>query len=127
MATVMSEGDLPIPAPWPCNSREGQQAALVHLLSTQHTGKARGITAERLALQLGTTERQLRSMVSQAREEGLAISATPETGYFIAETPEELQESCEFLRSRAMHSLRMEAQLRRIPLPDLLGQLHLPT
>lgn len=120
--------DLVIPAPanW-ARTRLEQMAALVQLLSTRHAGRSRGINAEDLARQLCMSERMLRALVSEAREAGLAISATPETGYYVAQTAQELEESCEFLRSRAMHSLRMEAQLRRLPLPDLLGQLRLPT
>lgn len=107
--------------------RDQLLAGLVQKLCLEHAGKASGIGAELLAQRLGITERLLRALVSQAREEGVAISATPETGYYIAQTAEEVEESCDFLRSRAMHSLRMEAQLRRIPLPDLLGQLRLNT
>jgi len=107
--------------------REQLAARLLARLAERHIGKARGIGAEQLAHSLQISERTLRALVSMLREGGTAISATPDTGYYIAETPEELEESCEFLRSRAMHSLRMEAQLRRIPLPDLLGQLHLET
>lgn len=120
--------DLTLPAPshW-ARGRVEQMAALVQLLSTRHAGRAAGIGAEDLARQLCLHERTLRSLISEARENGLAISATPESGYYVAQTAAELDESCEFLRSRAMHSLRMEAQLRRIPMPDLLGQLHLPT
>ena len=83
--------------------------------------------AEALAALLCVTERQLRALISEAREQGVAICATPETGYYIATEPDEIERCCAFLRSRAMHSLRLEAQLRRIPLPDLIGQLHLPT
>lgn len=107
--------------------REQLAARLLARLAERHTGKARGIGAEQLAHELGITERVLRSLVSDLREAGTAVSATPETGYYIAQTAAELEESCDFLRSRALHSLRMEAQLRRIPLPDLLGQLHLET
>lgn len=107
--------------------REQLAARLLARLAKRHMGKARGISAEQLAHQLQISDRTLRALVSMLREAGTAVSATPDTGYYIAETPEELQESCEFLRARAMHSLRMEAQLRRIPLPDLLGQLHLET
>lgn len=107
--------------------REQLAARLLARLAERHTGKARGIKAEQLAHDLGITERTLRALVSLLREGGTAISATPDTGYYIAETAAELEESCEFLRSRALHSLRMEAQLRRIPLPELLGQLHLET
>jgi len=108
-------------------TRVEQVAALVQLLSTRHAGQACGISAELLAAQLGLHERLLRTLISVAREEGVAICATPETGYFIAQSPAELELCCAFLRSRAMKSLHIEAQLRRIPLPDLIGQLHLPT
>ncbi len=126
--TANPAADLPVPAPshW-ARPRPEQMAALVQLLSTRHAGRANGVGAEALAAHLGLSERTLRALVSEAREAGLAISATPETGYYVAQTAEELAESCEFLRARALHSLRIEAQLRRIPMHDLLGQLHLPT
>jgi len=66
-------------------------------------------------------------MVSDLRDEGLAVCGTPRHGYYIAATPEELEETCAFIRKRAMHSLCLESRLRKIPLPDLLGQLHVPT
>ncbi len=117
---------VPAPSFWSRTQAE-HMVALVRLLSTRHKGRAHGITAHELATQLSVSERMLRTLVSAAREDGLAISATPDTGYYVAETAEELAECCAFLRGRAMKTLRIEAQLRRIPLPDLLGQLHLPT
>lgn len=115
------------PSPLWAKNRAELVAALVQLLSTRHAGKANGIGAEELATLLCVTERMLRSLITEARDQGIAISATPDTGYYIAQTPDEIEECCRFLRSRAMKSLHLEAQLRRIPLPDLLGQLHLPT
>ena len=90
-------------------------------------GKDRGISVKGLALCNGLCERHVRSCISQLRAEGYAICGTPQTGYYMAETADELEETCRFLRSRAMHSLAMEAKLRKIPLPDLLGQMHLRT
>jgi biotin operon repressor len=92
-----------------------------------HVGRGRGIGAHPLAETVGVTERRLRACISQLREEGVAVCGHPKSGYFIAATAEELEESCQFLRSRALHSLAIEARLRKIPLPDLIGQLHLPT
>lgn len=103
------------------------RALLVNSLAAQNMGKANGIKSELLAQRLGIDPRALRSLISEAREEGTAIVGTPESGYFIAQTASELDECCAFLRSRAMHSLRIESRLRRIPMPELLGQLHLPT
>ena len=92
-----------------------------------HVGITRGIGVADLARLLGVPERRVRKLVSECREDGVAIGAHPTTGYYIAETPEELEHCCRFLRSRALHSLRLEAQLRRIPLQDLIGQLRLKT
>lgn len=94
---------------------------------SHHIGKGNGIGVKDLAQQLSAQERHVRTLISDLRGEGHAICGTPRDGYYIAATPEELQQTCEFLRHRALHSLGLEAKLRRIPLPDLLGQLHLPT
>lgn len=96
-------------------------------LLVSHTGRATGIKASDVAEQLGVSTRQVRERVTALRLDGIAVCGTPETGYFIAACAEELEETCQFLRSRSMHALMLEARLRRIPLPDLLGQIHLPT
>lgn len=111
----------------PSLPREHAKARLLQMLSTHHTGAACGIGAVPLANKVLVNERTLRSLISEAREEGIAIAGTPSTGYYIAKTAAELEACCQFLRSRAMHSLHIEAQLRRIPLADLVGQLRLPT
>mgnify|MGYP001570962665 FL=1 len=94
---------------------------------TCRIGKDRGISVKGLAFCNGICERHVRRYISQLRGEGYAICGTPETGYYMAQTAEELEQTCQFLRSRAMHSLVLESKLRKIPLPDLLGQLHLKT
>ncbi len=90
-------------------------------------GKTRGISVKGLALCNGVCERRVRSYISLLRGDGYAICGTPQTGYYMAQTAEELEQTCRFLRARAMHSLVLESKLRKIPLPDLLGQLHLKT
>lgn len=108
-------------------SSASQRAHLLNALSSAHKGSANGIGADALARQLGISPRELRQQISDCREEGSAIVGTPSTGYYIAETAAELEQCCAWLRSRAMHSLRIESRLRNITLPELLGQLHLPT
>lgn len=88
-------------------------------------GASRGITAKRLAQMLVVNERTLRNLITELREDGMAICGTPESGYFVAETAEELQHTCAFLRSRALRSLHLEARLKNIPLAQLLGQMAL--
>lgn len=101
--------------------------ALVLTVLSRHIGRGNGISMRELELQLDMLGRAVRKHISDLRDDGNAICGTPKDGYFIAATPEELETTCEFLRSRAMHSLGLESKLRRIPLPDLLGQLHVPT
>lgn len=92
-----------------------------------HIGAENGITAERLARQIGISTRELRKCISELREQGVAVCGTPRFGYFVARTEEELEDSCAFLRRRALHSLALEARLRKITLPDLIGQMKLRT
>lgn len=92
-----------------------------------HIGKDNGMPVAVLAKLLDITERQVRELVTELRMDGTAVCGTPKTGYYIAANPEELAETCEFLRGRALKSLTLESRLRNISLPDLLGQIHLPT
>ncbi len=98
----------------------------------RHIGRAQGVTAARLVTEICGTDgaehrRRLRYLVQDLREEGHHICAHPKHGYFIAETDEELQETCIFLYNRAMCSLTQVAAMKRVSLPDLRGQLRLPT
>lgn len=91
------------------------------------TGKHKGISCKKLAQKMDIPERQVRLLVTECREDGVAICGNPSTGYYIAEGPQDVQETIEFLKDRAMHSLKLASTLSKIPLPDLLGQLHLKT
>jgi hypothetical protein len=98
-------------------------AQLLNVLS-HHRGQASGIHVDQLAKQTGTPARVLRKLISDLRSEGTAICGTPTTGYFIAETAQELDTFCiKYLEARAMHSLTLSSRLRKIPLPVLAGQL----
>ena len=92
----------------------------------QHLGRHKGISARLLAAQLGIPPRTLRRLISMCRErDGAAICGHPVSGYYIAVTPEDLEETCRFLEQRAMHSLRLLSRMRRMSMPDLVGQLRL--
>lgn len=93
----------------------------------RHRGKTNGIAAEALAIAANVTPREVRHQVTALREEGIAVCGHPSTGYFIAATPEELETTVEYLKSRALHSLRLASRLTKIPLLDLIGQLKLRT
>ena len=44
----------------------------------------------------------MRAAITELRLGGTAVCGTPQAGYFIAATPEELDETCEYLHARAM-------------------------
>lgn len=94
---------------------------------TRHIGRENGIAVAALARELDITERQVRELVTELRMDGTAVCGTPKTGYYIAASAEEAQETIDFLKGRAMHSLTLASRMSNIPLPDLLGQIHLPT
>jgi hypothetical protein len=101
---------------------------------SHHIGRDNGIhvreLVQRITGQLAMMEpleRKVREIVTQLRLEGSHICAHPQSGYFMAATPEELNETCEFLLGRAMTSLTQVSKMKNVALPDLRGQLHLPT
>lgn len=99
----------------------------------KHIGRARGVTAAALTRELlgvepsRGDERIVRKLVVQLRLDGQHVCAHPDDGYYLAETADELDQTIGFLRKRAFASLEQIAAMKRISLPDLFGQLKLPT
>tara|TARA_R110002096_G_scaffold172484_9_gene346208 strand:+ start:154 stop:516 length:363 start_codon:yes stop_codon:yes gene_type:complete len=105
------------------------KCALAH-----HIGAGNGISARDLVKQVTgdpepnpAGERRLRDLIVEMRISGQHICATPTNGYFMAETTEELEKTCAYLKSRAMTGLMQVSAMTRISLPDLVGQQKLPT
>lgn len=100
---------------------------------SRHIGKANGICVTRLAEAIirdvpdAHHERLVRRCIEELRRDGQHICAHPSTGYYIAATEEELIRTCDYLFDRAMCSLAQVAAMRNVSLPDLRGQLRLPT
>lgn len=73
-------------------------------------------------------KRHVRELIHDLRLEGHHICAHPaHGGYFIAQSADELNETCKFLTDRALTTLRQVAAMKRVSLPDLYGQMNLPT
>lgn len=107
--------------------------AVLQALS-RHIGRKNGASVDQLVAEItgasgqdAAAQRHVREAVVQLRNDGHHVCAHPSTGYYMAATPEELDETCEFLVERAMTTLKQVAAMKRISLPDLRGQLHLPT
>lgn len=109
-----------------------------HVLS-RHIGKDNGLSITELLAccdaewmlksdtETKAAERHLRKLIEQLRMEGQHICAHPSSGYFVAANADELDRTCLFLHERAMTSLKQVAAMKRVSLPDLRGQLNLPT
>lgn len=100
---------------------------------SRHIGVAAGICADRLAtlcVHRDATPKDLRALrkaIQQLRLEGYHICAHPSTGYFMASNADELDATCEFLYDRAMASLAQISRMKKVSVPDIRGQLRLPT
>lgn len=108
-----------------------REAVLVAL--ERHVGSELGVSGKDLVREVcgpgaeAGAERFLRRVLEELRRDGHHICGTPAEGYYIAATEDELLKTCEFLHERAMTTLRQVAAMRRVSLPDMRGQLRLPT
>ena len=72
--------------------------------------------------------RRLRTIITALRQKGVPIGSTAAKnggGYYIVRAGSELDEYCGRLRRAALNKLMMESRLRRISMPELLGQMQL--
>lgn len=90
-----------------------------------HIGRANGISSVKLAAKLGIKDRALRALVTELRYDDVALCGYPGAGYYLAATREDLTETLDFLKHRALHSLKLASVLRKKPLAELVGQLPL--
>jgi len=98
----------------------------------KHVGKDEGIHVRDLVARItglavnpAAQERRVRKAIEELRRKGERICGKPEAGYFMAASDAELLETCSYLRRRAISGLVTESRMRRVSLPELLGQLQL--
>lgn len=96
------------------------------LLMALQRGADNGKHEADLVEELGQSGRAIRKAITELRLEGVLVCGDTKVGYFIANTPEEVRKTYGFLRSRAMHSLRVINRFKR-GLLELTGQRRLKT
>jgi tRNA(Ile)-lysidine synthase TilS/MesJ len=72
--------------------------------------------------------RKIRKLINELRKEGIPICSVRvagENGYFLASGGSDLEDYCRRLRTEALKKLQLEATLRKLTLPKLLGEIHL--
>ncbi len=75
-----------------------------------------------------TGTRRLREIITRLRAQGVPICSVADTeggGYYLPAAGSEMEAYCGRLRSQALKKLTQEAVLRRVALPELLGQIQL--
>lgn len=90
-----------------------------------HMGDDRGIGARHLAARLGCSERRVRHLVEDLRNQGKVIGGMPRTGYFVAVTVEQQRATVRWLLSRVKATLVQISRMSGQPLAELAGQLDL--
>lgn len=116
------------------NIDEYKQKLLMVL--TEHIGKSRivgmGELYERVFKKpynrLINDTRTLRKLIEILRREGVPVCSSTKKGsggYYLASAGSELEQYCRNLHNRALRVLVMEAKLRKIALPELLGEMQL--
>lgn len=68
--------------------------------------------------------RALRYLITELRNDGVPI-CSDRHGYWLASAGSELDDYCRRVRTQALKKLRQEARLRKMTLPQLVGQLSL--
>lgn len=72
--------------------------------------------------------RKLRKLITELRREGVPICSDPsntEGGYYLASAGSELNAYCKKLEERALKILSQQATLKKVALPELMGQIQL--
>jgi hypothetical protein len=70
--------------------------------------------------------RRLRHLITRLRNDGYPICSSSDGeggGYYLASAGSELDDHCKRIHGRAMRLLVMEARLRKLSLPELMGQI----
>jgi len=99
----------------------------------RHIGEAKGVTARELVVEItGRPDselqvRDLRHVIEHLRRGGHHICAHPGAGYYMAANTAELDRTCMFLYDRAMTTLMQISRMKNVALPDIRGQMKLPT
>ena len=100
---------------------------------SRHVGSENGVHIGALTREVthqaadAHTERAVRNAIVELRRAGHHVCAHPKSGYYLAATAEELERTCLWLYDRALCSLEQISAMRGVSLPDLRGQLRLPT
>ncbi len=98
---------------------------LIELLGARR-GEGNAISREKLCEALyPVPERTIREVIKHlVTKHGIPIASGP-NGYYTPITADEIRRCCDYYHRYAMASLEVEAKLRQVSLPELLGQIRM--
>ncbi len=110
----------------PDTARWSEEERELWELIKPRTGKESAVSAAELSRNTGIADRRLRDMVKALVEKrGMAICSCPR-GYYIPQTPEEIEETLHMLVSWALSAMKRASRLRRSrKMAQLVGQLEI--
>ena len=102
----------------------------------KHKGRQNAISMKDLYEQVFEKEckdkisstRGIRKILTELRELGFPVCSAMtggKRGYYIAELAEEIQDFCKTMEKRAIKTLMIVSKIKKLPLPEYLGQLSL--
>jgi len=105
---------------------------VLRILKAIHAGRGNGVTAETLTMEIHgranpAAVRALRAAIEELRLGGEPVCGKPQTGYYYSDDPVDIQETIDFLRSRAMTTLVQLKPLKRRLARARRGQMTLFT
>lgn len=99
-----------------------------------HVGRDNGIHVRDLVARITNCvtpapalERTVRDLIVQLRMDQYQVCAYPATGYYMAATPQELNETCIFLLERASTTVDQVAAMKGRFAPDLYLEMGVPS
>lgn len=103
-----------------------ERKATVLQVLQNHVGAANGTHEAELVAATMLNGRLCRKAIELLRLDGVRIGGRPSTGYFIAQTDDELADTFEFMTKRAITTFRQLAAMKRVGMAQLFGQMNLP-
>ncbi len=107
------------------------EATILRILET-HQGRENTIGRSTLVDQVNAecplfpvSERRIRQIIKHLQSQHGERIGSCGKGYFMTQTAEELEKVCAYYDGYALSSLHVSARLRRMALPELLGQMKL--
>ncbi|MDH5479125.1 MAG: hypothetical protein OEY50_12410 [Nitrospinota bacterium] len=105
---------------------------VLRALKARHKGRLAGVTANALTVEITgranpAAVRALRSAIEDLRRAGEPVCGKPQTGYYYSDQPQDIEETINFLRQRAMTTLVQIKPLERRLASARRGQMALFT